>query len=134
MKSKQEILNSYYAAGSDGNPEISAEDLLNAMEAYKDQHAEAAFNAARSLNQNTYEFATYTDYVNHTLLTAQKEQENRNHLDEAITLVANSILPNFLPHDNTVGELSFSFPMRGINYTAFYTKDAKGYWQLSNWQ
>ncbi|WP_429396111.1 hypothetical protein [Mucilaginibacter lappiensis] len=134
MKSKEEILNSYYTTGRDGMPEISAEDLLNAMEAYKDQIAEDTFNAARKLNDNGYEFATYADYVNHTALIAQKEQENHNELDESITLVADSILPNFLPGDNSVKELSFDFTMQGKGYTAFYIKDSTGYWQLNSWQ
>jgi hypothetical protein len=134
MKSKEEILNSYYTTGRDGMPEISAEDLLNAMEAYKNQIAEDAFNAARKLNDNGYEFATYADYVNHTVLIAQKEQENHNELDESITLVADSILPNFLPGDNSVKELSFDFTMQGKGYTAFYIKDSTGYWQLNSWQ
>jgi hypothetical protein len=133
MKSKEEILNSYYTTGRDGMPEISAEDLLNAMEAYKDQIAEDTFNAARKLKDNTYEFATYADYINHTALLAQNEQENLNELDESIALVANSVLPNFLPHDSSVNELSFDFTMQGKRYTAFYIKDATGYWQLNNW-
>jgi hypothetical protein len=133
MKSKEEILNSFYTAGADGMPEISANDLLNAMEAYKDQVAEDAFNAARKLKDNGYEFATYTDYVNLTALSAQKAQENRNLLDESITLVADSVLPNFLPGDGSVKELSFDFTMQGKSYTAFYAKDAAGYWQLNKW-
>jgi hypothetical protein len=134
MKSKEEILNSYYTTGRDGMPEISAEDLLNAMEAYKDQIAEDTFNAARKLKDNTYEFATYTDYLNHTALIAQKELESHNELDKSVALVANSVLPNFLPHDSSVNELSFGFTMRGDKYTAFYIKDSAGYWQLNSWQ
>jgi hypothetical protein len=134
MKSKEEILNSFYTAGNDGMPEISASDLLKAMEVYKEQCAEAAFDAARKLKENTYEFFTYVDYMNHTLLAAQREQESHNDLDKAIALAANSVLPNFLPHDNSVNELSFNFTMQGNGYTAFYHKDAKGYWQLNSWQ
>ena len=134
MKSKEDILNSHYTTGRDGMPEISAEDLLNAMEAYKDQIVEDTFNAARKLNDNGYEFATYADYVNHTTLIAQKEQENHNELDESIALVANSVLPNFLSHDSSVNELSFGFTMQGKRYTAFYIKDSAGYWQLNSWQ
>ena len=133
MKSKEDILNSYYTTGSDGHPEISAADLLNAMEAYKNQASKAAFNAARQLKNNNYEFASYTDYQNHVELSAQKEQDNNNSLDEAIAVAANSVLPNFLPHDNSVNELSFNFTMSGTGYTAFYVKDTNGYWQLNNW-
>ena len=134
MKSKEEILNSFYTAGPDGMPEISANDLLNAMETYKDQVAEDAFNAARKQKDNGYEFDTYTDYVSHTALIAQKAQENRNLLDESITLVADSILPNFLPRDGSVKELSFDFTMQSKSYTAFYIKDATGYWQLNRYE
>jgi len=134
MKSKEDILNSYYTAGNDGQPEISAADLLKAMEAYKQQAAEAAFNAARQLQNNSYEFAAYADYESHLLLSAQKEQESTKPLDEAVAMAANSVLPNFLPHDAAVNELSFNFTMSGTNYTAYYIKDARGYWQLNNWQ
>lgn len=133
MKSKEEILNSFYIAGPGGMPEISANDLLNAMETYKYQVAEDAFNAARKLNDNGYEFAAYADYVNHIARTAQKAEESRNLLDESIVLVADSILPNFLPGESMVKELSFDFTMQGKSYTAFYAKDAAGYWQLSKW-
>lgn len=133
MKSKEEILNSFYTTGRDGMPEVSASDLLNAMEAYKDQVAEDAFNSARKLNDNGYEFSAYADYVNHTALMAQKAQENRNLLHESITLVADSILPNFLPSDSSIKELWFDFTMQGKSYTAFYAKDAAGYWQLNKW-
>lgn len=133
MKSKEEILNSFYTASSDGQPEISAADLLNAIETYKDQCAEAAFNAARQQTGTVFEFAGYIDYVNHILQISQKEQEKYNNLDKAIALAANSVLPNFLPYDNSVNELSFHFTMQGTGYTAFYHKDANGYWQLSKW-
>lgn len=134
MKSKEEILNSYYTAGNNGQPEISAEDLLNAMETYKDQYAERAFNAARNLKDNTYEFATYADYVHHTQQLLQNHQEKPDELADAIALAANSVLPHFLPDDKSVNELSFDFTMQGNSYTAFYSKDVNGYWQLSNWQ
>jgi hypothetical protein len=134
MKSKEDILNSYYTISSDGHPEISAEDLLKAMEAYKDQAAEAAFYAARQLKNNSYEFADYADYEKQSALSTQKQQESIDSLDEAIAVAANSVLPNFLPHDNSISELSFNFTMSGKGYTAYYKKDANGYWQLSNWQ
>ena len=132
MKSKEEILNSFYTTDSDGMPEISANDLLNAMEVYKEQCAQAAFDAARQLKENAYEFAAYTEYIDHIKLIAQRKQESHN-LDDAIALAANSVLPNFLPHDHSANELSFNFAMQGNAYTAFYHKDVKGYWQLSSW-
>ena len=71
MKSKEEILNNYNTTGKDGLPEISAEDLLNAMEAYKQQWAEAAFNAARKQRNEAYEFETFNDFM---ASTQAKEQ------------------------------------------------------------
>ena len=134
MKSKEEILNSFYTPGNERQPEISAEDLLNAMEAYKDQYAEQAFTAARKLKDNTYEFATYADYVHHTQQLLQNELEKPDELADAIALAANSVLPHFLPDDNAVNQFSFEFTMNAITYTAFYTKDNNGYWQLSSWK
>jgi len=135
MKSKEEILNSYNTTGNDGLPEISAPDLLKAMETYKEQCAEAAFNAARQLKDSgpEYEFATYADYASHTVQEALLQQESRDEFTEAITLAANSVLPHFIPHDRTVKEFSFNFTMRGKSYAAFYKKDPEGYWQLTTW-
>ncbi|SDP79996.1 hypothetical protein SAMN05428975_2835 [Mucilaginibacter sp. OK268] len=133
MKSKEEILNSYNTTGNDGLPEISAPDLLKAMETYKEQYAEAAFNAARQLKNSAYEFATYADYAAHTLQEARQQEQNRDEFTEAITLAANSVLPHFIPHDRTIKEFSFNFTMQDKSYTAFYKKDAEGYWQLNTW-
>lgn len=133
MKSKEEILNSYNTTGNDGLPEISAPDLLKAMETYKELYAEAAFNAARQMRDNAYEFTTYADYANHIRQQARQLEENRDGFTGAITLAANSVLPHFIPHDRSVKEFSFNFTMQGKTYTAFYKKDADGYWQLNNW-
>lgn len=133
MKSKEEILNSYNTTGNDGLPEISAPDLLKAMETYKELYAEAAFNAARQMKDSAYEFTTYADYANHIRQEARQLEENRDEFTGAITLAANSVLPHFIPHDRSVKEFSFNFTMQGKTYTAFYKKDADGYWQLNNW-
>jgi hypothetical protein len=135
MKSKEDILNSYNTAGNDGLPEISAPDLLKAMETYKEQWAEAAFNAARQLKDSDaeYEFATYSDYVSHALQVTRRQEQTRDEFAEAITLAANSVLPHFIPHDRSAQEFSFNFTMQGKTYTAFYKKDAEGYWQLNSW-
>ena len=133
MKSKEEILNSYNTTGNDGLPEISAPDLLKAMETYKEQCAEAAFNAARQTKGGVNEFATYADYAVHLQQEVQQQQENRDEFTEAITLAANSVLPHFIPHDRSAKEFSFNFTMQGKSYTAFYKKDAEGYWQLTTW-
>lgn len=137
MKSKEEILQSYYTQnGADGMPEISAQDLLNAMEAYKEQCVADAFINARKLTDGTtnnagYAFATLEDYIKSTELPVIKTETDA--LAEAVALVADSILPNFLPDDNSSTELSFDFNMKGKGYTAFYTKNTKGFWQLSRW-
>ncbi|SDD91063.1 hypothetical protein SAMN05216464_10317 [Mucilaginibacter pineti] len=137
MKSKEEILQSYYTQnGADGMPEISAQDLLKAMEAYKDQCVADAFANARKLidgitSKASYAFATLDDYIESTQLPIIKTETDE--LAEAVALVADSILPNFLPDDSATTELSFDFNMQGTGYTAFYKKDAKGYWQLSRW-
>lgn len=135
MKSKEEILQSYYTQqGVDGMPEISAADLLNAMEAYKQQCVEDAFINARKLKdesaiQLNYLFATLDDYIESTKVVAPKAPQQE--LAEAVAMVADSILPNFLPDDSAVNELSFEFNMKGTGYTAFYIKDAKGFWKLN---
>ncbi|MGN8071958.1 hypothetical protein [Mucilaginibacter sp. SG564] len=135
MKSKEEILNSYNTTGNDGLPEISAPDLLKAMEAYKDQWAEAAFIAARQLKDSDsgYAFVTYADYASHALQQIRQQEQNHDEFAEAITLAANSVLPHFIPHDRSAQEFSFNFAMQGKTYTALYKKDAEGYWQLNSW-
>ncbi|WP_419701864.1 hypothetical protein [Mucilaginibacter sp. NFX135] len=133
MKSKEEILNSFNTTGNDGLPEISAPDLLKAMEAYKEQYAEAAFNAARQIKGDVNEFTTYGDYAVHLQQETQQQQQNRDEFTEAIILAANSVLPHFIPHDRSAQEFSFNLTMQGKSYIAFYKKDADGYWQLDTW-
>lgn len=137
MKTKEEILNSFYTAGADGMPEISAPDLLNAMEAYKQQSVADAFNAARKLKDESadlpdYSFATLEDYVKSTEIKVAKSEKDE--LSEHIALVADSVLPHFLPDDASITEFSFDFNMMGIGYTAFYSKDDAGYWQMTKWR
>ena len=126
MKSKEEILNSYYAIGADGMPEIDADSLLKAMEEYCLQAEESAFNAARELSGTVPAFATFAAYK--TSLEAKTQQED----DPAdnIRLVADSILPQFLPDDASAQNLSFNFKTSGISYTAHYIKSAQGYWEF----
>lgn len=129
MKSKEEILDSYNTTGADSLPEISAQDLLNAMEAYKQQWAEAAFNAARQQRNGANEFETFDDFVKSTEVTEQVQDD----LGIMIAAVADNVVANFLPDDASVNEFDFNFTMQGKGYTAFYTKDAAGYWKLSKW-
>ncbi|WP_184550421.1 hypothetical protein [Mucilaginibacter sp. FT3.2] len=137
MKTKEEILNSFYTAGANGMPEIAAPDLLNAMEAYKQQSLQDAFNAARMLKDESsappdYRFCDLDDYIKSTEIKVAKHE--RDELSEHIALVAESVLPNFLPDDPTVNEFSFDFNMMGIGYTAFYIKDENGYWEMNRWR
>jgi len=137
MKTKEEILNSFYTAGADGMPEISAADLLKAMEAYKQQSLEETFNAARKLKdessvQPDYRFANFNEYIKNIGIKVSKVEKDE--LGEQIALVADSVLPNFLPDDPSVNEFSFDFNMMGIGYTAFYAKDGDGYWQMKRWK
>jgi len=137
MKTKEEILNSFYTAGANGMPEIAAPDLLKAMEAYKQQGLADAFNAARKLKDEfapipDYQFKNLQDYIKSTEIKVVKN--DKDELSEQIALVADSVLPAFLPDDPTVTEFAFDFNMMGIGYTAFYTKDAEGYWQMDHWR
>jgi len=109
---------------------MSAGDLLNAMEAYKQQWAEAAFEAARKQKNGTYEFETFNDFIE-----SEKPAATTIEDDFGITLaaVADSIVTSFLPDDVSVNEFSFDFNLEGKGYTAFYVKDAAGYWKMDKW-
>jgi hypothetical protein len=125
MKSKEEILNSYYTVAADGMPEISAEGLLKAMEEYRMQAEETAFIAARQLNGTVPAYATFTDYK---ASLESKAEENKE--DDTIRLVADSILHQFLPDDAQAQKLSFNFNTSGTAYTAHYVKTPSGYWEF----
>src|SRR4051812_49360789 len=117
MKTKEEILNSFYTAGTNGMPEISAPDLLKAMEAYKQQGLADAFSAARKLKDEfaptpDYQFKTLEDYIKSTEIKVAKN--DKDELSEQIALVADSVLPGFLPDDPTITEFAFDFNMMGI--------------------
>ncbi|MEO3403191.1 hypothetical protein AAFN85_04765 [Mucilaginibacter sp. CAU 1740] len=131
MKTKEEILDSYNTTGSDGLPEISAGDLLNAMEAYKQQWAEAAFEAARKQKNGVYEFESFSDFVESEKPSVPSVEDN---FGITLAAVADSIVTNFLPDDASVNEFSFDFNLEGKGYTAFYEKDAEGYWKMGSWK
>nr|WP_067062301.1 hypothetical protein [Mucilaginibacter sp. L294] len=124
MKSKEEILNSYYSQGADGMPEIAADGLLNAMEEYRQQAEEAAFNAARELNSNQPTFATFTDYQ--ASLQAKTEQQPK---EDTVQLVADSIIEQFLPDDPAEQTFEFRLKTEGVYYIAYYTRNATGDWE-----
>lgn len=131
MKTKEEILNSYNTTGNDGLPEISAADLLNAMEVYKQQWAEAAFNAARKQKNGSFEFETFNDFMESEKQALPVVNDN---FGITLSAVADSIVTNFLPDDAAVNEFSFDFNLAGKGYTAFYTRGTEGYWKMSNWK
>ena len=126
MKSKEEILNSYYSQGADGMPEIAADGLLNAMEEYRQQAEEAAFNAARRLNGNTPTFATFADYK--AGLEAQIKQRPK---EDTVRLVADSIIEQFLPDDPTEQTFEFNFKAESTNHTVIYKRNPTGQWEYA---
>jgi hypothetical protein len=126
MKSKEQVLNGYYTIGADGMPEIAADGLLKAMEEYRLQAEENAFAAARKLNGNVPAFTTFADYK----ASLEVKTEPVSEPADDIRLIADSILPQFLPDDATAKSLTFSFKTGGIQYTAHYTKNTHGYWDF----
>jgi hypothetical protein len=126
MKSKEEILNSYYSQGADGMPEIAADGLLNAMEEYRLQAEEAAFNAAREFNGNAPAFATFAVYK--AILKAKTEQQPK---EDTVRLVADSIIEQFLPDDPEEQTFEFSFKAEGTNHTVIYKRNPIGQWEYA---
>jgi hypothetical protein len=124
MKSKEEILNSYYVYGEDGMPEIAANGLLQAMEEYRLQAEEAAFNAARQFNGDTPVFATFADYK--YAFDANIEQQPK---EDTVRLVADSIIEQFLPDDPSEQTFEFSFKTEGTPYTVQYRRNKQGQWE-----
>jgi len=131
MKSKEEILDSYNTTNTDGLPEISAADLLNAMEVYKQQWAEAAFEAARKMKNGAFEYESFNDFEESQKVNTPAPEDN---FGITIAAVADSIVTNFLPDDASVNEFSFDFSLEGKGYTAFYAKDTAGYWKMNSWE
>jgi hypothetical protein len=124
MKSKEEILNSYYSQGADCMPEIAADGLLKAMEEYKLQAEEAAFNAARELNGAQPTFISFADYK--ASLEAKIEQQPK---EDTIQLVADSIIEQFLPDDPNEQIFEFRLKTEGTYYIAYYSRNATGDWE-----
>jgi hypothetical protein len=126
MKSKEEILNSYYSHGADGTPEIAADGLLQAMEEYRQQAEEGAFNAAREFNDAKPTFATFTDYQ--ISLQTKTEQQPK---EDTVRLVADSIIEQFLPDDPAEQTFEFNFKAEGTNQTVIYKRNAAGQWEFA---
>jgi hypothetical protein len=125
MKSKEEILNSYYySQGADGMPEIAADGLLKAMDEYRLQAEEAAFNAGRELNGTQPVFATFADYK--ASLEAKIEQRPK---EDTVRLVADSIIEQFLPDDPNEQIFEFRLKTEGTYYIAYYSRNATGDWE-----
>jgi hypothetical protein len=124
MKSKEEILNTYYVQGADGMPEIAADGLLRAMEEYRLQAEEAAFNAGREPNGTQPIFATFADYK--ASLEAKIEHQPK---EDTVRLVADSIIEQFLPDDPTEQTFEFRLKTEGTYYIAYYSRNATGDWE-----
>ncbi|RFZ85444.1 hypothetical protein DYU05_07560 [Mucilaginibacter terrenus] len=131
MKTKEEILNSYEVKHADGVPEISAEDLLKAMEEYRLQAEQAAFEAARqsagSVAGITYKFANFDDYQ-----ASLQPPPIVNNQAANIQLIADSILEQFIPQDKSVYNLSFNIRTEGHSYSVNYVKNPQGYWYFDS--
>ena len=124
MKSKEEILNSYYTPGADGMPEIKADDLLKAMEQYSEQ----AFNAARLQTGNSVSFQSYAEYQTSLEFTPPEPDEADN-----IRFIADSIMEQFIPYDKSTREFWFDFKSGGKSYQVTYHKGTQGYWEFSKY-
>ena len=135
MKSKEEILQNYYSQGADGMPEISAENLLKAMEEYRLQAEEAAFNAAREYQDGEIggrrSFDTFEDY-RATLLMPVAEPEEPTEA-ESIQFMADSILEIFIPQDKSIQIISFDIRSAGKAYTVNYAKGQHGNWLFAGY-
>ena len=125
MKSKEEILNSYYTPGADGMPEIKADDLLKAMEQYSEQ----AFNAARLQTGSSVSFTSYAEYKASLEFTPPEPAEADN-----IQFIADSIMEQFIPYDKNAQEFFFDFKSSGKSYRVTYQKSEKGYWEFIKYE
>ena len=135
MKTKEEILRGYYSEGADGIPEISADGLLKAMEEYREQSEEAAFNAGRRCLDakpgGTYEFENFQDYKISLIAPIPTTLEPSE--AQAVQFVADSILEQFIPNDAGQKKLSFTIKTNGMEYSVNYEKNHPGYWHFSGY-
>ncbi|OOQ61090.1 hypothetical protein [Mucilaginibacter pedocola] len=135
MKSKEDILAKYYTQGPDGMPEIAADGLLKAMEEYREQAEEAAFNAAKAYEDDVIGgkdlFATYAEYK--ASLQAAIPPPPEPSEAENIQLMADSILEMFIPHDKSITTLSFDIRSNGKGYTVNYTKGENENWAFTGY-
>lgn len=127
MKTKEEILGGYYSHGANGQPEITADGLLKAMEEYRLQTEEAAFNAAREMQDTAFKYQSFTDYISSLNIKPTEPTEA-----DRIKLVADSIVEQFLPDDPTTQHFAFEFKTNGKQYTAHYIRNAQGYWEYES--
>lgn len=127
VKSKEEILDKYYTTDANGLPEIAADGLLKAMEEYRTQAEEAAFNAARLQQDDQPIHQTFADYKASIEIKPVEPTEN-----DKIKFIADSIVEQFLPSDPTAQHFSFEFRTEGKEYTAHYIKNGSGYWEYES--
>lgn len=50
------------------------------------------------------------------------------HTQDQINYVADTLMPNFIPKDEAITDLSFAFTLDGVNYEVIYQKNAQGKW------
>jgi hypothetical protein len=56
------------------------------------------------------------------------------HSPQQVRYIADTLMPNFIPKDTTIDDLSFVFTADGENYEVIYKKDKSGDWQFISQQ
>jgi len=56
------------------------------------------------------------------------------HSPEQVKYVADTIMPGFIPKDETIRELTFAFTVDSVNYEVLYQKNKMGEWQFVSHQ
>ena len=52
------------------------------------------------------------------------------HTPEQVQFIADSIMPEFVPKDQSVSDLTFAFTADSTNYEVIYKKDSDAKWQF----
>jgi Zn-dependent M32 family carboxypeptidase len=133
MPSAKEIFDHYFNKGTVVTNQQEFENLvvIPAMEAYRRQSEEAAFNAARLQSaKGEFDFRDYTDYKTSLIKPTQEVDALRAHVEA----VADTILQNYIPADKSQTRFSFTFNTEGARYEVEYKKDASGYWYFAGYQ
>jgi hypothetical protein len=54
------------------------------------------------------------------------------HSPAQVKYVADTLMPNFIPKDSSVNDLTFAFTVDGVNYEVIYQKNKQGEWQFES--